>query len=69
MSVGVHEGSVLSPLIFAIVVDVVTKDARKISQLLNDILYADKQKYGGFMGEVSKVEKCIGGQGIKSKYW
>ena len=31
VSVGVHQGSVLSPLIFAIVVDVVTKDARKIS--------------------------------------
>ena len=29
VSVGVHQGSVLSPLIFAIVVDVVTKDARK----------------------------------------
>ena len=31
MSVGVHQGSVLSPLMFAIVVDVVTKDARKRS--------------------------------------
>ena len=29
MIVGVHQGSVLSPLIFAIVVDVVTKDVRK----------------------------------------
>ena len=29
VSVGVHQGSVLSPLIFAIVVDVVTKDARE----------------------------------------
>ena len=27
VSVGVHQGSVLSPLIFAIVVDVATKDA------------------------------------------
>ena len=31
MSVGVDEGSVLSPLILATVVDVVTKDARKRS--------------------------------------
>ena len=31
VSVGVHQGSALSPLIFAIVVDVVTKDARKRS--------------------------------------
>ena len=37
--VGVHQGSVLSPLIFAIVVDVMTKHARE--GLLNKILYAD----------------------------
>ena len=37
--VGVHQGSVLSPLIFAIVVDVATEHARK--GLLNKILYAD----------------------------
>ena len=37
--VGVHQGSVLSPLISAIVVDVVTEYARE--QLLNEILYAD----------------------------
>ena len=37
--VGVHQGSVLSPLIFAIVVDVVTEHARE--GLLNKILYAD----------------------------
>ena len=29
VSVGVHQGSVLSPLIFAIVVRVITKDARE----------------------------------------
>ena len=37
--IGVHQGSVLSPLIFAIVVDVVTEHARE--GLLNKILYAD----------------------------
>ena len=37
--VGVHQVSVLSPLIFAIVVDVVTEHARE--GLLNEILYAD----------------------------
>ena len=37
--VGVHQGSVLSPLIFAIVVDVMTEHARE--GLLNEILYAD----------------------------
>ena len=36
--VGVHQGSVLSPLIFAVVVDVVTEHARE--KLLNEILYA-----------------------------
>ena len=37
--VGVHQGSVISPLIFAIVVDAVTEQARK--RLLNEILYAN----------------------------
>ena len=37
VSVDVHQGSVLSPLIFAIVVGVVTKDAREGSKLLKDI--------------------------------
>ena len=37
--VGVHQGSEPSPLIFAIVVDVVSEHARE--ELLNEILYAD----------------------------
>ena len=37
--VSVHQGSVLSPLVFAIVVDVVTEHARE--GLLNEILYAN----------------------------
>ena len=37
--VGVHQGSVLSPLIFAIVVDAVSEHAREGQ--LNEILYAD----------------------------
>ena len=39
MRVGVHQGSVLSPLIFAIVVDVLTEHARE--RLLNEILHVD----------------------------
>ena len=39
LRIGVHQGSALSPLIFAIVVDVVTEHARE--GLLNEILYAD----------------------------
>ena len=37
--VGVHQGSVLSPLLFAIVVDVVTENARE--GLMKKVLYAD----------------------------
>ena len=39
VKVGVHQGSVLSPLLFAIVVDVVTENARRDG--LYEILYAD----------------------------
>ena len=39
VKVGVHQGSVLSPLLFAIVVDVVTENARE--GLMYEILYAD----------------------------
>jgi len=39
VKVGVHQGSVLSPLLFAIVMDVVTKEARK--GVLHEILYAN----------------------------
>ena len=39
MQVGVHQGSVLSLLLFAIVVDVTLKNVRE--KLMNEILYAD----------------------------
>ena len=39
VTVGVHQGSVLSPLLFAIVMDVVTEKARE--GLMNEVLYAD----------------------------
>ena len=39
MKVGVHQGSVLSPLIFVIVVDVVTESVR--NGLMSEMLYAD----------------------------
>ena len=64
-----HQGFVLSPLIFAIQVDVVTEHARE--GLLNKILDADYLVLmsEGFKGEVPKMEKCIGRQGIESKCW
>ena len=36
--VGVHQGSVPSPLLFAIVVDVITENAKGV---VNELLYAD----------------------------
>lgn len=39
VKVGVHQGSVLSPLVFAIVIDVVTESARE--GLMGEMLYAD----------------------------
>ena len=39
VKVGVHQGSVLSPLLFAIVVDVITENARR--GVVNELLYAD----------------------------
>ena len=39
VQVGVHQGSVLSPLLFAIAVDVISKNARE--GLRNEIFYAD----------------------------
>ena len=39
VKVGVHQGSVLSPLLFAIVVDVIAENARR--DVVNELLYAD----------------------------
>ena len=39
VKVGVHQGSVLPPLVFAIVVDVVTENVRNV--LMSEMLYVD----------------------------
>ena len=39
VQVGVHQGSVFSPLLFAITVEVITETTKK--RLMNEILYAD----------------------------
>ena len=40
--VGVHQESMLSPLLFAIVVDVITENARR--GVVNELLYEDDSK-------------------------
>ena len=39
VKVGVHQGSVLSPLLFAVVLDIITENARR--DVINELLYAD----------------------------
>ena len=39
VNVGVHQGSVLSPLLLAIVVDVITEN--KLRDVVDELLYAD----------------------------
>ena len=39
VQVNVHQGSVLSPLLFAIAVDVISKNAKE--GLINEIIYVD----------------------------
>ena len=63
--VGVHQDSVILPLIFAIVVDAMTEQARK--ELLNEILYADDLVLMSENLEDLR-ERCIGKQGHESKY-
>ena len=50
MKVGVHQGSVLSPLVFATVVDVVMESVR--NGLMSEMLYAEGEV------SVSKVDPC-----------
>ena len=66
--VGVHQGSVLSPLILAIVVDVVTEHAREGS--LNEILYADdlvlmSESLDDLRESFQKWRSALEGKGLK----
>ena len=56
MKVGVHQGSVLSPLIFVIVVDIVTENVR--NGLMIEMLYVDDLV---LMSEVM--------EGLREKFW
>ena len=56
VKVGVHQGSVLSPLVFAIVVDVVTESARE--GVLSELLYAD---------DLVLTSESM--EGLREKFW
>ena len=56
VKVGVHQGSVLSPLVFAIVVDVVTERARE--GLMYEMLYAD---------DLVLMSETM--EGLREKFW
>lgn len=56
VKVGVHQGSVLSPLVFAIVVDVVTESVRE--GLMSDMLYAD---------DLVLMSESM--EGLREKFW
>ena len=57
--VGVHHGSVLSPLLFTTVVNVITKNARCV---VNELLYADD------LVPLSKIMEDLKGR-CTGKYW
>ena len=52
VNIGVHQGSILSPLLFAIVVDVVANEIQE--WMLQEILYADDTLIAETMAEVQK---------------
>ena len=56
MKVGVHQGSVLSPLVFAIVVDVVTENVR--NGFMSEMLFSDDLV---LMSEMM--------EGLREKFW
>ena len=63
VKVGVHQGSVLSPLLFAIVVDVITEKARRV--VVNELLYADdllliRETMERLKAKILKLEECTG---------
>ena len=55
VKVGVHQGSVLSPLLLAIAVDIITENARR--GVVNELLYADDRSYEQNHGK------------LKEKFW
>ena len=71
VKVGLHQGSVLSPLLFAIVVDVITESVR--NSLRSEMLYADdlvltnERDNGGTKREDLEMEGGIREQGAEGE--
>jgi hypothetical protein len=71
VKVGVHQGSVLSPLVFAIVVDVVTESARE--GLMSEMLYADdlvltSETMEGLREKFWKWKEAFASKGLKVNF-
>ena len=56
VKVGVHQGSVLSPFVFAVVVDVLTENVR--NGLIGEMLYAD---------DLVLTSEAV--EGLREKFW
>ena len=68
VQVGVHQGSVFSPLLFAITVEVITETTKK--RLMNEILYADdlvltSQSIENLKEKFSKCQKAFESKRLK----
>ena len=72
VKVGVHQGSVLSPLLFVAVMEVVTRKVRE--GLLWELLYADDlvlvaQSIEKLREKVQQWKACMESKGPKKKKW
>ena len=71
--VGVHQGSILCPLLFVAVMDVLTQEVRDC--LLWELLYADDLvlmatwEHRGTEGERSEMERVHGGERDEGEHW
>ena len=70
--VGVHQGSVLSPLLFIIVLEALSRECREGFTM--EMLYADdlvliSENKGIVIGEGEELEKGNGKEGSESEYW
>ena len=72
VKVGVHQGSTLSPLLFAIMVDMITESVR--NGLMSEMLYADhlvltSETMEGLRGTFWKWKEAFESKGLKVNLW